>query len=497
MAQLRRPAPDGVVELVSCRRTRTGGTGTSALRRVRPLARTEAFVWLPVAAAEDLTPRQLRAYALIVSAGQVRHALSEAELAAGLFHHSGRKAGQALTVTAAGVIVDELETARWVTLLRRAGPHGRHHYIPHDSPLDTVSPSAPGQDAHRNSPQRAGNGPKKATSPPVGEGSGSLAGEGSLANNESPRTDRLEDARAPSSPAVGDVQVVHLPGVADNAAANRGSDHLSGVPQRTDGSSARTAAHSAKHDSRGAASPWPLATVTPEIYTVLEPVHWLVRQVDNSFVLHEIAREIARQLQSGMEQERLRHRLELRFARTTTADIRDVGRWLLGVALPHWGCGLFDCEAGTMWSTGRSCVLCTEAAVERRRTYGPGRSGGVESATRSVPGAFPDGEGEAAPRPLATVAPRQWDDRPRGTCGGCGARIFLMGRALADGLCKLCREELAALAQEEEFRLAEPVPPAACPGADGLACGCIAQAGRTVCARHRAREAAMADHLVG
>ncbi|MCZ4088421.1 hypothetical protein O1W17_41850, partial [Streptomyces sp. H34-S5] len=65
LTQLSRPAPDGVIELKSVRRTRPGGRGTSAVRTTRPVKRTESFVWLPVAAAEDLTPRQLRAFAVI------------------------------------------------------------------------------------------------------------------------------------------------------------------------------------------------------------------------------------------------------------------------------------------------------------------------------------------------------------------------------------------------------------------------------------------------
>ncbi|MFE0349508.1 hypothetical protein [Streptomyces griseoluteus] len=117
------------MELVSERRTLPGGTGTSALRTVRAMTRTEAFVWLPVAAAEDLTPRQLRAYALIAFAQARGIALTEAELAAGLLHHSGQKAGQPISVTAASAVVDAVEAARWVTVQRRVGAQGRHRYV--------------------------------------------------------------------------------------------------------------------------------------------------------------------------------------------------------------------------------------------------------------------------------------------------------------------------------------------------------------------------------
>ncbi|MFH8485315.1 DUF6083 domain-containing protein [Streptomyces longisporoflavus] len=47
-----------------------------------------------------------------------------------------------------------------------------------------------------------------------------------------------------------------------------------------------------------------------------------------------------------------------------------------------------------------------------------------------------------------TAPAREVDERPRSHCGECGAVIFLIGRALEDGLCKLCREEAAELAAE-------------------------------------------------
>lgn len=44
------------------------------------------------------------------------------------------------------------------------------------------------------------------------------------------------------------------------------------------------------------------------------------------------------------------------------------------------------------------------------------------------------------------VQQRVPDGPPRGSCGDCGARIMLTGRALEDGLCKLCREEASTAA---------------------------------------------------
>ncbi|MFF1837986.1 hypothetical protein ACFVXE_27810 [Streptomyces sp. NPDC058231] len=87
----------------------------------------------------------------------------------------------------------------------------------------------------------------------------------------------------------------------------------------------------------------------PEIYAVLEPVHWLLARVNNPFMERQIAREVGRQLAGGMDAERLHHRLTARFAKVMASEIRDPGRWLLGVALPRWGCGHLDCESGVRW----------------------------------------------------------------------------------------------------------------------------------------------------
>ncbi|WP_331748285.1 hypothetical protein [Streptomyces sp. NBC_00648] len=368
LTALSRPGHDGVVELDSRRRTSRGGTGTSALRAVRPMTRTEAFVWLPVAAAEDLTPRQLRAYALIVHAGQRNIALTEGELAGSLFHHSGTRAGQPLTVTAAGVIVDELEAARWLTVHRRAGAQGRHRFVAHD-----IAPTEEGGGS------------------PVDEGSGSPSGEGSLATEESPRTDRPDAGRALLPPAVGEIPVDGVSG---------------GVRGRP---------------PRPAPYTGPPLTLSARIHAVLEPVHWLLRRVDSPFVQRQIAREVGRLLRDGTADDRLRHRLSARFAATSPSEIRDPGRWLLGVALPRWGCGHADCEAGVMWSTGRRCEVCAEAVADRHAA----RTAQVSiSVTELEPRRPPPGP-------------------PRGSCGDCGCRIFLVGPACADGLCKPCRTERA------------------------------------------------------
>ncbi|WP_327378646.1 hypothetical protein OG393_32545 (plasmid) [Streptomyces sp. NBC_01216] len=510
LAQLSRPAPDQVVELLSQRRTLRGGQGTSALRRTRPMSRAETFVWVPVAAAEDLTPRQLRAYAVIAYAQAVGIQLTEGELAGSLFHHSGKKAGQQLTATAAGQVVDELEAARWLTVRRRAGARGRHLFTAHDiAPAATPeeeegsAPADPasGSDAEQTRRRHAGVLPAEAGSPLVGEGSGPLADEGSLANKETPRTDRPEDAGALDSSAVGETQVVEgampvenprVPEPRKRASAvlalRADAHNQPDIPQQTTGPST---------DSRRPYS-GPQLTLSPEIHAVLEPVHWLLKRVDNAFVARKIAREVGRQLREGMAAERISHRLAIRAARTMTSDIRDPGRWLLGVALPRWGCGHADCESGVMWSTGRRCDVCAEVvadrAAARQRSQRLAEGLCPEHGTRPGPaGSCTDCVlDEAIRRPVP--APRsQPAGPPRGTCTGCGARIFLTGQALVDGSCLLCRSEVSGLPQDTAHASCPDAEPVTCiGGADGAACDRPALPARSVCVRHRIVEIAAA-----
>ncbi|MGW4779970.1 hypothetical protein ACWEPA_25320 [Streptomyces filamentosus] len=459
MAQLRRPGRDGVVELFTRRRTLPGGTGQSAVRAVREMPRTEAFVWLPVAAAEDLTPRQLRVYALVAYAQARRIALTEAEIASYLLHHSGKKAGQTLSVTATSAVVDEVETARWMTVQRRAGARGRHRYIAHDlAPEARAVVSADERGAAAEVAETAvDSGSEGSVSSQVGEGSGSQAGEGSLANEESPRTDSPEDGRALFSSAVGEVQVRKGASPVENragdeAAAGRGE---AGLALRAGGKNEPSSEKpvvekrsSGVGSGRGSSYTGPQLVMSASIYAVLEPVHHLLARVTNVFVARQIAREVGRQIAAGTCPERLQHRLTARVAGTMSDEIRDPGRWLLGVALPHWGCGYADCESGTIWRTQTACEVCVEivqdkaAARERARRAAAGLC--LQHGTRPGPsGRCTDCDLEAATFRAAGV-PAQWtvEGPERGTCGECGARIFMIGRALDDSLCKPCREEL-------------------------------------------------------
>ncbi|WP_189389969.1 hypothetical protein [Streptomyces sp. SDr-06] len=452
---LSHPAQDGVTELESERRTLPGGRGTSAVRRTRPMDRTEAFVWVPVAAAEDLTPRQLRVYALVSYAQALGVGLTEAELASYLLHRSGKKAGQALSVTAASAVVDAVEAARWMTVRRRAGERGRHVYVAHDLRGAETGPDvAAGGCSAVVKPSEAAvpSSCAGAASSQVGEGSGSPVDEGSLAKRESPRTDSPDDEGAFFPSAVGEVPVVEAGESPADAAAH--PDAHGGLALRADENNqpAPTKPNGAQRSSgKGPTRPsytGPQLSMRPQIYAVLEPVRWLLERVNNPFVERQIVREVGRQLDAGMDAERLYHRLTARTAGTLPSEIRDPGRWLLGVALPRWGCGHFDCESGVRWSNGERCAVCQEIVADKfaaqrleqglcpDRGTPPGLDGSCAACQLDDASCIP------APAPAA----RQPEGPPRGSCGDCGCRILLTGRALEDGLCKLCREEAAALA---------------------------------------------------
>ncbi|MFD5426371.1 hypothetical protein [Streptomyces sp. NPDC127084] len=501
MTQLSRPGPDGVVELFSERRTHAGGTGRSALRTVREMSRTEAFVWLPVAAAEDLTPRQLRVYALVAYAQARGIALTEAELAASLRHHSGKKAGEALSVTAASTIVDEVEASRWMTVQRRVGERGRNLYIAHDLPPEARPDGL--VDPRGAVPEATSEG---SGSSPVGEGSGSPVGEGSLANREVPMTDSPDDGRALLSPAVGEVQVGKAAGPVENPAGDEGDagGGESGLALRAGGQNQPSPSKAKNRSSwnEDAARPLydgPRVTMNAHIYAVLEPVHLLLERVSNPFVERQISREVGRQLEAGTSPERLQHRLTARLTKVMLSDIRDPGRWLLGVALPRWGCGYQDCEAGVIWRTGAACEICAEVvqdkAAARQREQRVAQGLCPEHGTRPGPTgrctACELDDTIARPAPAVVVQQRVPEGPPRGSCGDCGARIMLTGRALEDGLCKPCREEASALAADQAPAASGGTETPVCSGRGGhVPCGREPLPCRSVCARRRVKELA-------
>ncbi|WP_406484112.1 hypothetical protein [Streptomyces sp. NBC_01568] len=292
MKELTRPGPDGFVELRSVRRTLPGGKGQSALRTVRQMTRTEKFVWVPVAASEDLTPRQLRAYAVIVFAGKMGIALTEGELAGYLLHRSGRKAGQPITA-AAGEVVDGVEAARWVTVQRRAGAQGRHRYIAHEAIVSGGEPVADSvlKEVQEGAEQPVEGVPDGTACLLVGEGSGVWVGEGSLANEEQPRTDSPDDEGALISPAVGEVPVVKGAWVVESrATAEARFEGVGGVALRAgEISQPSSKPDGEKRSSKGGGASQssytgPQLSMSPETYAVLEPVRVLLEQVTSSFI---------------------------------------------------------------------------------------------------------------------------------------------------------------------------------------------------------------------
>ncbi|WP_331729391.1 SMC-Scp complex subunit ScpB (plasmid) [Streptomyces avidinii] len=464
MTQLMRPGPDGVVELSSTRRSLPGGCGTSAVRRTRPLSATERFVWIPVAASEDLTPRQLRAYALIAYAQAQRIPLTESEIARALHHHSGRRAGQPLTTAAAGEIVDELEAARWITVERRAGVRGRHHFIAHDIPPALAQDAACGQPATTDVTPSSTSGP--------GEGSGSSADAGSLANKEEPRTDRPDDEPAPFSPAVGEVQVgegvenrgAQPPhGGGEGGLALRADDHQ--IPLTTP----LTKPSGTPLTNHTGACSGPGLTISARVHAVLEPVHRLYRQT-SVYMQRRIAREVGRQLRSGVDDTRLRQRLETRACRTFTDEIRDPGRWILGVGLPHWGCGIFDCEAGVLWNSGRRCSVCEEIVRDRRRATAQ-----PEAPTPTV---------VVQHTPAGVPTPRSVPEVPRSQCPECGCAVLVPNRGEPGLRCKPCRDEHTGV---RASGLSPSAQPEVCAGWDGSGCTRPALGSTGLCVRCRTR----------
>ncbi|MFE3126739.1 hypothetical protein ACFXHD_25325 [Streptomyces hydrogenans] len=309
LTQLMRPAPDDeVVELTSYRRTLPGGTGTTAVRRVRQQSRTELGAWMPSRAAEALSPRQLRAYLALSYAVATKHAITLAELGQVLRHRTGKKAGEALDTRSVSRLLSALEDLGWITIDRRAGLHGRHIYTVHEEPVQLCL-EADGADTE--------------------EGSGGDLDEGSLAYKEDLRID------SPDDEAAGEIRRRREQVVARGPVENPGSQATKTV---------------GKQPYAG-----PGLTLAPRIWSVLEPVHHLLGDM-TTYVVRQAAREIGRQLDRGVAPDQLHARLQARIA--CTEEIRSPGGWLLGAGLVHRGCGRARCEAGTVWDTGEPCAEC-------------------------------------------------------------------------------------------------------------------------------------------
>lgn len=358
LGQLVRPdVIDGLVEIPTVRRTLPGGRGQSAHRVTRELTADELWVRIPVRAAEALSPRLLRLYALLAYATARNIPATAAELGEQLFHHTGQRAGEHLGERQARRLVDELEATGWLAVHRREGQHGRHAYETRRHPLRSVP--APAVAAPAVDEQLALWGSE---SPVIHDGSGAGDHDGSLASEEDLQTDRRIKTQV--------VGVIR----------RRRSDRewvATPVDSRVPDSFGRGNRVLRTDDETSSSSPaagrapytGPALQLSPRIWRVLEPVRHELPQL-RTYVLREIARAIGAQLDTGSEEdgleERLIDRITRRYAKTTA--IRDMGRWLLGAALVRHGCGLASCESGTVWETGEPCETCmTNAAVGRAR----------------------------------------------------------------------------------------------------------------------------------
>ncbi|WP_405925464.1 hypothetical protein [Streptomyces sp. NBC_00035] len=349
---------DGLVEVPTVRRTLRGGRGQSAHRITRQLADDELWVRIPVRAAEALTPRLLRLYALLAYATARRIPVTAAELGEQLHHHSGKRAGEHLSERQARRLVDELSETGWLTVHRREGEQGRHAYETHRHPLHSVPTPAAVPVADEQLPLW------DAESPVIGDGSGSDLGDGSLASKEDLQTDRRIKTQV-----VGgirrrrsDRKWVATP------VDNRVPDTFGPGPRvlRTDDDTSSSSPAPGRAPYTG-----PAFRMSPRVWNVLAPVRHELPGI-NTYRLRLVVKAIGRELDRGVQAQRLTARLGFRYANTEA--IGDMSSWLvdrdgnLGPGLVRRGCGVDSCESGTVWHTGDPCEICmTNAAVSRAR----------------------------------------------------------------------------------------------------------------------------------
>ncbi|OII63796.1 hypothetical protein BJP40_02640 [Streptomyces sp. CC53] len=361
LRQLARPdSVDGVVEVLTTRRTRRGGTGDSAHRTVRVAEDDELFVWVPARAATSLPPRLLRLYAVIAYAQARRQPLAYSDLAAVVRHQGGKSAGESLGERQTARLVEDLAATGWVTVRRREGLQGRHAYEAHDRPLHAVPGCA---DIH--------------------DGSGAGRSDGSLASEEDHGTDRLKT----SATGGGGIRRRRVQEVAQGPVDNPARSAPLGRPGGR--------GHGEKRSSSGGSGDGSGALLSACSWTVLEPVRHLLEDV-RPFVLRRIDAEITAQLAAGTGMQRITERLTRRYA--TTDPVRDGGRWILGAGLPRRGCGLDVCEDGVLWHTGQPCQVCLDITLA---TPPAGAAPAAEPPVPEPPEAPPAPAPAPAPPPAA------------------------------------------------------------------------------------------------
>ncbi|MFJ2174373.1 hypothetical protein ACIOHE_15845 [Streptomyces sp. NPDC087851] len=343
---LNEPGPGGETPWVGTRRrTHTGGTGRTAERYARLVPADEPALRVPVTAAESLAPRRFRAYLHLLRATALSLPVTGAELAAELRHQSGASAGQPLSETTGRRIMTELDRLGWITLDHRAGYQGRHLVAVNPHPI--LAAAAPGDEQLVLPLDTPAAGAAAVTT----DGSGPADHGGSLASEEDSNssTDRTSQLGGGVRRRRGDRKWV--PGPVENPA----------VPDTF------RAGHDGKRSNTGGPGyDGPGLTISARIWRVLTPLHHVYRHT-TVWEQRQIARRIGRQLSAGCPPERLAYRIGSRYAAAQDPYRGEggIGRWILGVALPHGGCGMAMCEDGATWPTRAPCPGCAEIALDR------------------------------------------------------------------------------------------------------------------------------------
>jgi Mn-dependent DtxR family transcriptional regulator len=355
LKQLSRPDDvDGLVEIPTRRRTYKDGRGQSAERYVRSLTADELWVRIPVRAAEALAPRLLRLHALLAYSTARRIPVTAAELGEMLHHHTGQRAGEHLGERQVRRLVDELEETGWLTVHRREGGRGRHAYEPNRHPLRIVTPPVLEDGAG---------------APVIHDGSGPADHDGSLASKEDLQTDRPENAQlvGGSRRRRGD-RSRPAPGTGDLVPATFGPGP-SRAPRGTHTPRPTT-------DTSGTPGPYtgPELRWTQRIHDALAPVRHELDGI-RRYVLRQIAAVIGTELDANPASSsgRIADRISRRLQPILREDIRDLGAWLLAVALPHKGCGLDSCEDSRVWPTGEPCEICADNRRAERAQWARAR----------------------------------------------------------------------------------------------------------------------------
>ncbi|WP_320784149.1 hypothetical protein [Streptomyces sp. CRN 30] len=371
---LTKPDPvDGLIEIPTVRRTARGGTGESAHRVTRPLAEGELWVRIPVRAAEALSPRLLRLYALLTYAVARTIPVTMAELAEMLRHDSGTQAGESLDERTVRRLVDELEATGWITVHRREGVRGRHAYEIHRHPLHSV-PAPPETEAPADGETGADQDGEQLTlwaeaedgAPVIHDGSGPDDLDGSLASKEDHPTDRPDETNpvGVDRRRRGDRKWVAAP--VDNATLPdtfRSSASRAPLGNRP---IAAPTSNSNSNSQEPSGYTGPQLRWTRRIHEALAPVRHELASI-RPFVLRRLAREIGAQLDTGVTPERMAARIGRRYRAVERAAIRDMGAWLLAVGIPRRGdCTVPECEEGTLWPHLGDCRACgTRRAQEQ------------------------------------------------------------------------------------------------------------------------------------